>query len=50
VSLATDLTPALTMTVGVNNLTDVWSESNGATDPLPVTGREYLLSVRYRNN
>lgn len=49
-SLATDVTTALTVTLGVNNLTDVWSESNGATDPLPVTGREYLLSLRYRNN
>lgn len=47
VSLATDLTPAITLTFGIDNLTDVWSESAGSTDPLPITGREYLIGVRY---
>ncbi|WP_108126176.1 TonB-dependent receptor plug domain-containing protein [Saccharospirillum mangrovi] len=47
VSLATDLTDSLTLTVGVDNLTDVWSKTNGGEDPLPILGREYLVGLRY---
>lgn len=47
VSLATELTPAITLTIGVDNLTDVWSETTRNQDPLPITGREYLVGVRY---
>lgn len=47
VSLATELTDSLTLTLGVDNLTDVWSKTNGGEDPLPILGREYLVGLRY---
>lgn len=48
-SLATELTPAWTLTAAVNNLTDEVSPTDGAQDPLPIAGRQYRLGLRYRH-
>jgi len=49
VSLATELTPAWTLSAAVNNLTDQVSPTDGARDPLPIVGREYRIGLRYRH-